>query len=125
MTGTLMEVQVHMAPNREMPPLKSPDPSYASSCLSESHPKFLPGPAGSSMAFPEPFCRLPASSLPPWTGQAGTYLEAFAVSVPQVVCTAPTSLHSSLISRVTSAGRPVLTSRLIQQPPRCPAPLRL
>lgn len=66
------------------------------------------------MAFPEPFCRLPASSLPPWTGQAGTYLEAFAVSVPQVVCTAPTSLHSSLISRVTSAGRPVLTSRLIQ-----------
>lgn len=118
MTGTPMEVQVHMAPNREMPPLKSPDPSYASSCLSESHPKFLPGPAGSSMAFPKPFCRLPASSLPPWTGQAGTYLEAFAVSVPQVVCTAPTSaptsLHSSLISRVTSAGRPVLTSRLIQ-----------
>lgn len=25
MTGTPMEVQVHMAPNREMPPLKSPD----------------------------------------------------------------------------------------------------
>lgn len=76
-----MEVQVDVTPNHEMPPLKS-NLSYVGSCLSESHPKFLPWPMGSIMAFPEPFCHLPASLLPPWTGQAGTYLGAFAVSVP-------------------------------------------